>query len=56
MSHAPRVLKPIAKQLAPAQRAVQPARAVVQVLHVVRASTQLSFQFHRSAVLTQGSR
>jgi len=47
MSHAPRVLKPVAKQLAPAQRPVQPAPAVVQVLRAVRASTQLSFQFHR---------
>ena len=47
MSHAPTVLQPTPKKLAQPQRPVQPAQAAVQVLRVVRASTQLSFQFHR---------
>jgi hypothetical protein len=47
MSRAPRVLKPVAKQLAAVQRPVQATPASAQVLRVVRASTQLSFQFHR---------
>jgi hypothetical protein len=47
MSHTLSVLQPTPKMMAPPQRPVQPTQAAVQVLRVVRASTQLSFQFHR---------
>jgi hypothetical protein len=47
MSHAPIVLKPTPKMTTQPQRPVQPTQAVDPVLRVLRASTQLSFQFHR---------
>jgi hypothetical protein len=47
MSHAPTVLKPTPKMMAAPLRPAQPTQGVAQVLRVVRARTQLSFQFHR---------
>jgi hypothetical protein len=46
--HAPSVLKPVARQFAPAREPVRRATPAVQVLRTTRASgLQLSFQFHR---------
>jgi hypothetical protein len=48
MSHAPTVLKPVPKQYTPARAPVVPTAHAGQVLRsTARASTQLSFQFHR---------
>jgi len=47
MSHAPTVLQPAPKKLSPPPQPIQARPEAAPVLRLTRASTQLSFQFHR---------
>ncbi|MBE7419784.1 MAG: hypothetical protein HS128_18930 [Ideonella sp.] len=47
MSHAPTVLQPAPKKMSAPPQPIQARPQAAPVLHVTRASAQLSFQFHR---------